>query len=210
MKRQDSVGFRILGRIRRGRRARVWATREFVDLGSRSAVDVALHRLETKDLIRRISWGLYDLPRYERDVLVPPDPGEVLDAIERGDGVKFLPDERSAAQRLGLIAGTPKRLVVLTSSQLEAIALGQSLIEFVTVAPGRLVWAGRPAAYVVQAMRHLRKRIVRKDDELDLRLRELLEAKNGAAIRKDLERGLGDLPIWLIPHVKTLLRSARR
>jgi hypothetical protein len=197
--------------MKRGRRTRVWTPRDFVDLGTRTAVDVAIHRLAGNDMVRRISRGLYDIPRYEKTALLPPDLAAVLEAIARRDGVRVLIDERSAAQRLGLASGKPTTLKVLSSGELEDIALDRRLtIEFRTVAPSRLVWSGRPAAYLVQAMKHLRKRIESSDRELDVRFREILEGKGGAAIRKDLERGLGELPVWLLPHVKRILRPPRK
>lgn len=206
--RSDSVGFRILQRMRRGRRDHVWTPRDFVDIGTRTAVDVAMHRLDAKEQVRRISWGLYDLPRFERDQVVLPDVVAVLAAIARRDRVKILVDEHWAAHRLELVADQPEEFWVLTSSDIKDIALGHQTIQFKTVAPRLLVWAGRPAAYLVQAMRHLRNEF--EDGTVKTwRLREILDDKGGAAIRSDLERGLGDLPNWLVPHVKKLLRAPR-
>jgi Family of unknown function (DUF6088) len=196
--------------MKRGRRTHVWTPRDFVDLGTRTAVDVALHRLAGNDMVRRISRGLYDIPRYVRTDLIAPDFAAVLEAIARRDGVRVLIDERSAAQRLGFAPGKPTTLKVLSSGELEDIALGNLIIEFRTVAPSRLVWSGRPASYLVQAMKHLRKRIESSDRELDVRFREILDGKGGTAIRKDLERGLGELPVWLLPHVKRILRPMHR
>jgi hypothetical protein len=212
--RQDSVGLRILLRMQqRGARARVWTPR---DLGTRTAVDVALHRLKKKDLIRRIAvaddgkHGLYDLPRLERDVLVPPDPAAILAALARRDGIKFLVDEHSAAQRLGL-ARVATKILFLTDGRLRPIALGNRTLEFRTVSPNRLVWAGRPAADVVQAMRYLRSKLATdSSDALMRKLREILSDKGGGLIRKDLEKGLGELPIWMVPYVKQLLRPLSR
>ncbi|MGY3581371.1 hypothetical protein ACVIGB_000560 [Bradyrhizobium sp. USDA 4341] len=196
--------------MKRGRRSHVWTPRDFVDLGTRTAVDVALHRMTGNDMVRRISRGLYDIPRYERDVLIAPDLASILEAVARRDGVQVLIDEQSAAQRLGLARGRPATLKVLSSGELEDIVLDTLRIEFRTVAPSRLVWSGRPASYLVQALRHIRKRIEASDGELDVRLREILADKGGAAIRKDLERGLGELPVWLLPHVKRILRPPRK
>jgi hypothetical protein len=203
--RPDSVGFSILRRMRRGSRTHVWTPRDFVDIGTRTAVNVALHRLETKDEIRRICWGLYDLPRFEKDELAPPDCAAVLAALGKRHGVKFLVDEQSAAQQLGLAPGASSTLWLLTSGHIEDIALGNRTIRFRNVAPSRLVWAGRPAAYVVQAMKHLRNELD-TSSTLRRKLREILHDKSGDAIRRDLARGLGYLPIWLLPHVKKLLR----
>jgi hypothetical protein len=208
--RQDSIGFKIVARMKRGRPSQVWIARDFAELGTRNAVDVALHRLEAKDLIRRIQYGLYDLPRIQGDVVVQPDFASVLAAIVRRDGVKTLVDPRSAAERLGLAPETPTRLlVVLTSARLADIPLGGSAIHFRTVATSRLVWAGRPAAYFVQALRYLREDIERGEMAVLSKLRGILEDRGRDAIRKDLERGLGDLPVWLLPHVKKLLRPRR-
>lgn len=206
--RSDSVGFRILQRMRRGGRNHVWIPHDFIDIGTRTAVDVALHRLEAKDHVRKISWGLYDLARIERDEVLPPDAAAVLAAIGRRDRVKVLVEEHSAAHRLGLVDIEPDEFVVLTSSHLTPIALGHRTIRFKTVAPRLLVWSGRPAAYLVQAMRHLRSEL-EGGTAKTWRLKEILDDKSGAAIRKDLERGLGDLPDWLVPHVKKLLRVPR-
>src|SRR5262249_44118758 len=107
----DSVGFRILMKMKRGRGSHVWTARDFVDLGTRTAVDVALHRLEAKDMIRRIHHGLYDLPRIVGDVMLPPEYASVLAAIGRRDGVKVLVDPCSAARSLGLTSEMPARPV---------------------------------------------------------------------------------------------------
>lgn len=208
--RPDGVGLQILRRMKRSSHTEVWTAREFVDLGTRTSIDVALHRLAAKGAIRRIHHGLYDIPRIEADVVVPPEYTAVLAAISRSDGVKVLVDGHSAAYRLGLTHRVPAKLLVLTSAQLAPIPLGRrQTIYFKTVAPSRLVWAGRPAAYFVEALRFLRKDLETGSSILMPKVRAILDDKGGDAIRSDLERGLGDLPIWLIPHVKTLLRRGR-
>ena len=42
----------------------VWVPADFTDLGSRDAVDQALHRLMRAGFIRRITRGLYDKPDF--------------------------------------------------------------------------------------------------------------------------------------------------
>ena len=53
----------ILGRMTQKAPFGVWTPRDFLDLGSREAVDQALHRLNHGGDIRRIARGLYDKPR---------------------------------------------------------------------------------------------------------------------------------------------------
>jgi hypothetical protein len=45
-KADESIGFKILARMKGGDASRVWTPRDFIDLGTRTAVDVALHWLE--------------------------------------------------------------------------------------------------------------------------------------------------------------------
>jgi len=73
----------ILDRIAQRPGARVWTPVDFLDLGSRDAVDKALQRLAHAGHLRRIDRGLYDVPR------VNGDPGfrSVLPAIQTCDTV---------------------------------------------------------------------------------------------------------------------------
>ena len=53
---------------------RVWTPEDFADLGPRTAVDQALHRLVASSKLRRIARGFYDTPRTTRSPESPPIP----------------------------------------------------------------------------------------------------------------------------------------
>lgn len=53
-----SIQSAIQSRIRAPKKSRVWTADDFADLGSRSAVDLALHRLVDSGDARRITRGL--------------------------------------------------------------------------------------------------------------------------------------------------------
>jgi len=57
-----SIESSILSRIRQWGRSSVVLPTNFLDLGSRQAVGIALHRLEKAKTIRRLSRGVYDYP----------------------------------------------------------------------------------------------------------------------------------------------------
>jgi hypothetical protein len=60
-------------------------------------------------------------------------------------------------------------------------------------------------------MRYLRSKLATDSGDAVMRkLREILSDKSGGVIRKDLEKGLGELPIWMVPYVKQLLRRPSR
>jgi hypothetical protein len=77
-KKSQSIDSRILARIHRRGRGSVVIPGVFFDVGSREAVDLALHRLARKGTIRRLARGVYDYPK-EHPVLGPLSPS--VDAV---------------------------------------------------------------------------------------------------------------------------------
>ena len=190
--------------------SKVWTARDFADTGSRSAVDVALHRLRSDKKIRRIDQGLYDLPRTNRltNKISPPDYKSVIQAVARRDGAKVLVDGITAANNLGLTNAVPAKVVVWTDARVKPIRLDKMVIDFKKVASSRLVWADRPAAQLVQALIWLRDVLPSNDDKIAKRLTSILnDGDDGQRMRRDLQDHLGDLPDWLVPLVKDILKS---
>jgi hypothetical protein len=198
----------IMKRVQ-GRRDWVWTPIDFVDLGSRSAVDKALQRLATKKELRRIDRGLYDRPRKNALTGRPtvPDYRAVIQAVSRRDNARIVLDGMTAANDLGLTTAVPARIVVLIDARLKPIRLGNQVIEFKTAAPSRLFWAGRPAMRVVQALYWLQDMLLKTDERRSIaeRLRKILaEPGHGPEIWEDLRRGLPALPIWMQGFVREL------
>ena len=191
--------------------AHVWTALDFVDLGSRGAVDLALHRLVTDNEIRRITRGLYDKPRINQLTGKPtyPDYREVIDALARRDKARMVVDGLTAANDLGLTDAVPARARVLTDARLKPIKLGNLNLEFQRVSPDRLYWAGRPAMRVVQALHWLRDMLPTDKDRIFKKLLAILrDPDHGAAIKEDLRDGLPALPEWLQQIVRDLLAQA--
>ena len=80
----------------------VWTPTDFLDIGSRDAIDQALSRMTSAGEIRRITRGLYDLPRPNSLTGKPtnPDPRRVIDALARRDQARMLVDGLTAANDL--------------------------------------------------------------------------------------------------------------
>ncbi len=87
-KHADSIDAAILGRIQTGVPGDVFAPTDFLDLGSRAAVDQALSRNCRAGLIRKASRGLYDVP-HSHPLIGPlsSSPDAVIKAIARRDGM---------------------------------------------------------------------------------------------------------------------------
>ena len=180
----------------------VWTPADFVDIGSRAAVDKALQRMVTSCQLRRIQRGLYDKPSQNALTGKPtvPDYRAVIDAIARRDQVRWLIDGMAAANTLGLTNAVPAKIEVLVDARLKPVTLGNQKIVFKQAAPSRLYWAERPGMYLVQALHWLHD-VMSSDAEraaAQSAVRRLLADKEtGPALLDDLKGGLSAMPIWM-------------
>lgn len=203
----------VLARVRAAPGA-VWTPGDFADLARRAAVDKTLQRLVAAGELRRVARGLYDRPRTNPLTGRPtvPDYRAVIDAVVRRDQARVVVDGMTAANDLGLTTAVPARVEVLTDARLRPIHLGAQEIRFVTAAPGRLAWVGRPGMRVVQALHWLRDALADPDERVRVvaRLRALLDdPEHGATLRDDLRAGLPTMPIWMQEVLRDLLGRGR-
>lgn len=187
----------------------VWTPIDFLDLGSREAVDKALQRLAHSSQIRRLDRGLYDLPHRNQltGQMSVPDYRQVIQALARRDQTRMLVDGMTAANDLGLSDAVPGRIIVHTDARIRSIKLGKQVITFRPTAPSKLFWADRPAMRVVQALHWLRGGLANPDERLRIlrRLKALITDKvQGRAIAVDLEKGLPTMPAWMQDFVRQL------
>jgi len=198
---------KILDRVASRPRA-VWTPVDFLDLGSRAAVDTALKRLVLDGDLQRLDRGLYHRPSINSLTKkpAPPQTRAIVDAIARRDQARLLVDGMTAANDLGLTTAVPAQITVLTDARLRPIQLGDQQIRFKQAAPSRLYWAGRPAMRIVQALHWLHDVLSSDQDAILRQLRNLItHDAQGAAIVHDLRTGLAAMPIWMQSIVRELL-----
>ena len=63
MKTKLSIDAKILSAIHSRGKGAVFVPADFLEFGSREAIDIALHRLTNKGTIRRLARGVYDFPK---------------------------------------------------------------------------------------------------------------------------------------------------
>jgi hypothetical protein len=206
-----SIPAAIRDRISAPAKPLVWTPDDFADLGPRTAVDQALHRLVVSKDLRRIARGFYDTPKLNRLTGKPtyPNPRDVIDALARKGNLRVVVDGITAANDLGLTDAVPARIGVLTDGRLRPITLGNQTLDFQYAAPSRLYWAGRPAMRFVQALHWLRDMLPSDDGSIWKRLQAILkDPDHGQPIQDDLRSGLSALPEWMRLIVRDLLLQA--
>jgi hypothetical protein len=130
----------------------VLSPKEFLHLGSRSAVDQALSRLSKDGKLLRVARGAYAAPISSRFGSRPPAPEKVVRSLAEQSGEIVVPHGASAANALGLTQQVPIREVYLTSGRTRKLKLGRSEV-LVKHAPRWMLSLGaRPAGAAVRAL----------------------------------------------------------
>src|SRR6516225_5273449 len=181
----QSIDSRILARIHWRGRGSVFVPSDFLDIGSREAVDLALHRLSRKGTIRRLARGVYDFPK-EHPVLglLSPSADAVARALAGRDRTRLQPAGAYAANILGLSEQVPARAVFLTDGPSRTVRIGPTTIQLRRTTAKNVAAAGRLSGLVIQALRELGKEHV--TPERRAHLKRTLPAQKRQELIKDL------------------------
>jgi len=189
---------RILDRIRKRGPGAVWIPSDFGDLGTRRAVDGALHRLNRAGKIRRLARGLYDRPAANsRFGPVPPPIDAIVAAIARRTGGKVQEAGDAALNRLGLSTQVPAVATYITDGPSRRVTILGRPIVLRHASDRRLVAAGEVAGAVLEALRALGSgaldetviaRLRRVLDDMDIRQLERISPSATGTQRKAIAR----------------------
>jgi hypothetical protein len=198
----QSIDGRILDMIRTNQRGTVISARDFADAGQYAAVRQALSRLARAGRLRRVHRGYYDFPR-AHPVLgqTAPDPMALVQSLMTGSSAQWQVSGAYAANLLGLSEQVPAKIVILTNGVPRRVQLDKLTLIFRRAAPRNLLAAGRPAGLVIQAIRHLRA------NGLTSTALARLRARIDAPTRRELLRLVPQLPAWMQPIVRDLVRT---
>lgn len=151
-----SLESRLLARVRGRGRGHVFVPADFLDLGTRTAVDVTLHRLSAAGTIRRLARGLYDVPKRHPVLgLLWPTADAVAAAVARRDGLRLQPSGAYAANLLGLSDQVPAKVVFLTDGPSRVVKVGRTTIRLRHTTPRNMSVAGTAGGLVIQALKWL-------------------------------------------------------
>ncbi|MHC5538621.1 DUF6088 family protein [Singulisphaera rosea] len=199
----QSVDSRLLARIRGRGRGAVLVPGDFLDLGSREAVDVALHRLEKKGTIRRLARGLYDYPK-AHPVLGPltPSAEAIARALAGRDRTRIQPAGAYAANALGLSEQVPARAEFLTDGPSRTVQVGKTTIRLRRTTPRNMATAGKLSGLVIQALRALGETHI-TSEKIDHLRRTIPPEK-----RRELLEDIAVAPAWMHPYLRQVAKDA--
>lgn len=173
-KHKGSIDTRIQHRIRRLPPGSIFTPSDLTRYGSRTAVASALSRAHRGGLIRQVARGLYYVPQHH-PVLgeLRPSVDAIAEALAGKGHFRLQPAGAHAANLLGLSEQVPLRVIYLTDGTPRRVRLGKLEIVLKRTTPKNMASAGRISGMVIQALRHLGRRHVDRQ-EIDHLRRRLL------------------------------------
>ncbi len=196
---QPSVDSKVLAAIRRLGRGSVFVPTDFLELGSREAVDLVLHRLTKKGTIRRLARGVYDYPK-EHPVLgqLQPGPEAIANALAGRDRTRIQPSGAYAANLLGLSEQVPAKAVFLTDGPSRTVKIGPMTIQLRQTTARNMAAPGRLSSLLIQAFRELGQ------EQITAQRIAHLKRTIPAAKRRELVKDLRFAPAWMHPLFRQL------
>ncbi len=200
----QSIDSQILDAIHGLGRGAVLVPADFLELGSREAVDIALHRLARKGTIRRLARGVYDFPK-QHPVLGPLQPAAevVAKALAGRDRTRIQPAGAYAANALGLSEQVPAKAVFLTDGPSRTVKIGSTTIQLRRTTAKNMAAAGRLSGLLIQALREIGKENV--TPERRAHLKRTLPAKERHELIKDIKLA----PAWMHPIFRELAEEEK-
>jgi len=196
----QTVKDKIVARLRRKPAGYAFSPKDFLDLGSRGSIDMALSALVQAGVVRRITRGIYDCPRFS-DILnkrVPPDIDQVAQALARKHGWRIQATGAMAANLLGLSTQVPAKVVYIIDGPGKSIKVGNTTVQFKKAAPKDLNVESPRSALVIQALKFLGRKSTNK------RVVSQIADKLSATDRKKLLRDARFGTDWIFEAAKKI------
>ena len=195
----QAIESQIVAAINSRGRGSVFVPADFLDIGSRRAVDVTLHRLTRQGAIRRLARGVYDFPKEHR-ILGPlmPSAEAVARALAGRDRTRLQQAGAYAANTLGLTEQVPAKMVFLTDGPAKTVKIGPMTIQLRRTTPKNMEAAGRLSGLLIQALRELGQ------EHITPERREHLKRTIPLEKRKELLKDLRLAPTWMQPIFREL------
>jgi len=201
-KHAQSVDGKVIGRIRGKGKGWVFTPADFQDLGSRTAVGLALMRHTRAGMIRQLDRGLYDYPASDpRFGLLSPSTDTIAEALKGRDAAHLQPTGAYAANMLGLSDQVPMKTVFLTDGPSRQVRIGKREIVLKHTTTRNMAGAGTPSGLVIQALRWIGRAHV------DARMVALLKSRLSDDDRRRLMKDIRYAPAWVADVIRQITHS---
>ena len=141
-------------------KGKVFFVADFSGIGSDEAIRQSLQRLMKKELIIRLSKGIYYYPKKGKlfNDIIYPTAEQIAKAIAKRDKARIIPTGSYAQYKLGLSTQIPMNVIYLTDGSARKISVGNQDITFKKASPRNLIVEHKLSNLIIQALKELKEK----------------------------------------------------
>jgi hypothetical protein len=176
---------------------------DFRGKGTEDAIKKALSRLAQKGVLKRLSHGIYYIPKID-PVLGELRPGadDVVKMLAKKEKIRVRPAGAYALHRLGLTTQVPTKLVYITDGHPRFFKLGKLQIKFKATTPKKLSTIGKISSLLIQALEEVGPENV--NASMESKIQELLKNEDPKKLKHDLALAPAKINDYIVKLLKKL------
>jgi len=196
-----TVSNKIENIITKSERGKLLFVSDFSQYGNYDTVRKALQRLANKEIIIRISKGIYYYPKTDELLgVLYPTAAEIGKAIAKRDKARIIPTGAYAQHLLGLSTQIPMNIVYLTDSSTRKVKIGNQTILFKKTSPKNLSFESKLSSLIIQALKSKKENNITQAEKQ--RLAEIIRQSDE---KEKIKNDIQNAPVWIRKIVLQIL-----
>jgi hypothetical protein len=201
----QSIENKVIEYLKDKQKGKIYFSNDFASLGNSESIRKSLSNLVKKELLIRLTQGIYLYPKIDKEFgVLYPSVDDVCRAIAKRDKARIEPTGVFALHSLGLSTQIPVNVVYLTDGIPRKIKYGNRTIKLKKTAPKNLAMKGKVSSLVVSALKQLGKENVTQEVKL-----QLVKALKKESI-DNIEHDARLAPEWISRIILNLINSSEK
>ena len=201
----QSIENKVLEYLKHRQKGKMYFTNDFATLGTSESIRKSLSNLVKKDILIRLTQGIYLYPKIDKELgVLYPSVDDVCRAIAKRDKARIELTGIFALHSLGLSTQIPVNVVYLTDGIPRKIKYGNRTIKFKKTAPKNLAMKGKVSSLVIAALKQIGKENV--SQEVELQLTKALKKESVENVKHDAQLA----PVWISKLIFQLVNNIEK
>jgi hypothetical protein len=199
----QSIENKIYKKIKYGGKGKIYFSNDFVKYGPPESITKALTTLNKKEILLRLTRGIYLYPRFSEllNQILYPSLDTIAKEIAKRDKTRIVPTGVQALNMLGLSTQVVVNAVYLTDGSPRRIKIGGGKgILFIHTAPKNLAYKSDLIMLVVSALKEIGEGNV-SSKEIEIIKAPLTKYETKESILRDIELA----PVWVRKILLTMI-----
>lgn len=198
----QSIENKVLEYLKHRQKGKMYFTNDFATLGTSESIRKSLSNLVKKDILIRLTQGIYLYPKIDKELgVLYPSVDDVCRAIAKRDKARIEPTGIFALHSLGLSTQIPVNVVYLTDGIPRKIKYRNRTIKLKKTAPKNLAMKGKVSSLVITALKQIGKENV--SQEVEFQLTKALRKESVENVKHDAQLA----PVWISKLIFQLVNN---